>query len=542
MPAAMGADAAPANMPEIKSPQNGERANIGDVASPRGSHMASSHVLREKTDGANGVRRTSGDELVLTSPERRVQSQVDASYAPLKGWEELENNIPGNGWTEVKSKGSVRSKVSAKKRMADDIAITEDTDTVSPTRQIPDTTKVSKLSPDKLIELTSAPDALPIQSLRSVVDSTPSKNRAASINISSARYVEDGFDPQSRANATQSELSPLTNDKHPLQPPLSRADKRSASERPAFGTRSTSTPLMKRKLSGNKMNGITPISIPKSRQSRNAFDSFHARDVGTDPRGLKPDDRLPSPFAHSIPLPPLSVPTHLQLEVSSSRPSPLYLYRAPEIDHPYEPTQIKLERLQNFLFLPPQLEQVLWFGTLACFDAWLYTFTILPIRFGKSLSMLGSSWARNLSAEISFISHFIYVGVGRMWKRRSAKPSHLPTEAMLRSEQTPEQSKTKRRVPSPAGRFTEETPSARYSQPNSSRARTSRTHRRTRSEPSKLLPVEKADILKGLLIIISCYILMYFDASMMYHNIRGQAAIKLYVIYNALEVGSPIFY
>jgi hypothetical protein len=40
----------------------------------------------------------------------------------------------------------------------------------------------------------------------------------------------------------------------------------------------------------------------------------------------------------------------------------------------------------------------------------------------------------------------------------------------------------------------------------------------------------------GALIIICSIVLMWFDASRMYHSIRGQAAIKLYVIYNVLEV------
>lgn len=34
---------------------------------------------------------------------------------------------------------------------------------------------------------------------------------------------------------------------------------------------------------------------------------------------------------------------------------------------------------------------------------------------------------------------------------------------------------------------------------------------------------------------------MWFDASRMYHSIRGQAAIKLYVIYNVLEVFNRLF-
>ena len=81
---------------------------------------------------------------------------------------------------------------------------------------------------------------------------------------------------------------------------------------------------------------------------------------------------------------PLSIPTYLQLELSSARPSPLYIYRTAASEFPYESSKVKFERLLNFLILPPQLEQVLYFGSLACLDAWLHTFTILPLRFFQS--------------------------------------------------------------------------------------------------------------------------------------------------------------
>jgi hypothetical protein len=66
-------------------------------------------------------------------------------------------------------------------------------------------------------------------------------------------------------------------------------------------------------------------------------------------------------------------------------------------------------------------------------------------------------------------------------------------------------------------------------------------HRRVKSQPSSLLSSHKADLLQGAVIICSCIILMKFDASRMYHSIRGQAAIKLYVIYNVLEVRYMLF-
>lgn len=52
-----------------------------------------------------------------------------------------------------------------------------------------------------------------------------------------------------------------------------------------------------------------------------------------------------------------------------------------------------------------------------------------------------------------------------------------------------------------------------------------------------LPPSQKADLLRGLLLIISLLILNPLtDASKIYHAIRGQDTIKLYVIFNALEV------
>jgi hypothetical protein len=45
------------------------------------------------------------------------------------------------------------------------------------------------------------------------------------------------------------------------------------------------------------------------------------------------------------------------------------------------------------------------------------------------------------------------------------------------------------------------------------------------------------DLLRGLIITLCVMGLTYVDASIVYHYIRGQAIIKLYVIFNVLEVG-----
>ncbi|KAG5341035.1 hypothetical protein C0989_012031 [Termitomyces sp. Mn162] len=62
-----------------------------------------------------------------------------------------------------------------------------------------------------------------------------------------------------------------------------------------------------------------------------------------------------------------------------------------------------------------------------------------------------------------------------------------------------------------------------------------------RSKPPPLPPSQKADILRTLLLVISVLILVPLtDASKIYHTIRGQDTIKLYVIFNALEIGDRL--
>lgn len=57
-----------------------------------------------------------------------------------------------------------------------------------------------------------------------------------------------------------------------------------------------------------------------------------------------------------------------------------------------------------------------------------------------------------------------------------------------------------------------------------------------------LPPSQKADILRPLLILLSiCILVPLTDVSKIYHSIRGQDTIKLYVIFNALEVSDVVF-
>ena len=56
-----------------------------------------------------------------------------------------------------------------------------------------------------------------------------------------------------------------------------------------------------------------------------------------------------------------------------------------------------------------------------------------------------------------------------------------------------------------------------------------------------LYPGEIIDLLKGLLIAICVLVFSYIDTSMMYHLIKSQSVIKLYIIFNMLEVGDRLF-
>ncbi|XP_032881738.1 transmembrane anterior posterior transformation protein 1 homolog [Amblyraja radiata] len=115
------------------------------------------------------------------------------------------------------------------------------------------------------------------------------------------------------------------------------------------------------------------------------------------------------------------------------------------------------ERVYTCLRIPRELEKLMFFGFFLCLDAFLYLFTLLPLRV--------------LLALMRFIT--------------------LPC-CGLRD-----------------GRL--------------------------------LQPAQVCDILKSVIMVI-CFIMMhYVDYSMMYHLIRGQSVIKLYIIYNMLEVADRLF-
>lgn len=56
-----------------------------------------------------------------------------------------------------------------------------------------------------------------------------------------------------------------------------------------------------------------------------------------------------------------------------------------------------------------------------------------------------------------------------------------------------------------------------------------------------LNPAETCDLLKGFILVFSFYVLGYLDFSMVYHLIKSQSVIKLYIFFNMLEVADKLF-
>ncbi|KAM9513885.1 transmembrane anterior posterior transformation protein 1 homolog isoform 1-T1 [Salvelinus alpinus] len=137
------------------------------------------------------------------------------------------------------------------------------------------------------------------------------------------------------------------------------------------------------------------------------------------------------------------------------------------------------ERVYTCMRIPRELEKLMIFGFFLCLDAFLYVFTLLPLRVLLALLHLFTLPCCGLRS-LSSLAFF-------------------PCRANV----------------------------CPYC---------------NRSSGSLLLqPAQVCDILKGLIMVL-CYSMMhYVDYSMMYHLIRGQSVIKLYIIYNMLEVADRLF-
>lgn len=431
---------------------------------------------------------------------------------------------------------------------------------------------IRRLSASKIQELAASPDSLPVAAL-------PEQPLSASVVetnhwSSMASQLPNPMPSHRTFDKVESSRSEAFGDAPP--------SKTLRSERPAGSARTLTAPTYNRKsVSQNaaptfssRRNSIqpTPRPVPLNLESGSNFPpqdgpKSHAsesqgRHEARDSREQR-DPRAPSPMPPSFPIPPLSAPTFLQLELAAQRPSPLYVYHSYGGDIPYESSAVKFERLKNFLLLPPLLERTLMIGALACLDAWLWTLTILPMRFFLAVKILAGWWGYVVAKEVRWLIGFVWEGIGRMWARGrgrrivsrrqsldSAKSSEAPSRSPSRAREPlkelsangastghsgPESGDAMRR--SESGRSKGGPNGLTFPATPKPRVRTGPFHhKRTKSTPSDLSSFHKADILQFAVIVLSSMLLTQLDASRMYHFIRAQSAVKLYVIYNLVEV------
>ncbi|KAK7418459.1 hypothetical protein QQX98_003951 [Neonectria punicea] len=434
---------------------------------------------------------------------------------------------------------------------------------------------VRRLSVSEMQRLTNAPDSLPV---------APAPQRRSIDQEFVARFADQ------REAIRQSILRhpdlAHQSDSLQLQPNGLAIEARAATafslretqRRPSPAPRTVSTPPTSRALASDGSASAVPLTRRYSSfHSMNRPPLLHLNIDGpgatspTRPSRSNPASAIPgpqteaaatplshrpsvsSPLPPIIPLPPMSLPTHLQLELAAQRPSPLYIHQSQAYDNPYESNAVKFERLKNVLLLPPYLERTLNFGALACLDAWLYNFTILPVRFFLALAILIRWWGYVIVKEVKFLVDFVWYGLGRLWRRGRTPRPPQPGDDQSEDERSRSDSRPRGLSTSSA---TSQNGSAeyrananangntngRFKAPGQARAARPGVfrHKRTKSMPSNLSTFHKADLLQGLVIVCSSMALMTLDASRMYHFIRAQSAIKLYVIYNILEVGDRL--
>ncbi|KAK9440585.1 DUF747 domain-containing protein [Metarhizium brunneum] len=444
---------------------------------------------------------------------------------------------------------------------------------------------VQRLTAAEVQELTSSPDSLPIAPApeRHSIDQEMAAKTAEQREMLRQRFQSRSPDPrrldtlqtngaaaESYAGAgyaglwhvregAQRQCSPRT----VSTPPTSRAQQ--------YVLDTGSQPTSPRRYSYNPLPRPTPLNLNGEAANGSLNGHVLSPAIATSPAAINAQQASPaapsqgytspsppSPIPSMIPLPPMSLPTHLQLELAAQRPSPLYIHQSYLNDIPYESYAAKLERLKNVLLLPPYLERTLYFGALACLDAWLYTFTILPIRFFIASGVLIKWWGYVVSKEARWMLGYVRDGLGRLWERgrtnQSRRPSDVSDRDRSRSRSRVREllnddggvsapglrdrshhTKTDLHVDGNEGPKSP-LPSKRHPVPQLGTFR----HKRTKSIPSSLSAFHKADLLQGAVIICSSFALMTLDASRMYHFIRAQSAIKLYVIYNILEVGDRL--
>jgi hypothetical protein len=131
------------------------------------------------------------------------------------------------------------------------------------------------------------------------------------------------------------------------------------------------------------------------------------------------------------------------------------------------------EHVDNFLNVPLQLEKLIFFGFFVALDSFLYAITYLPVRMVLAVIVL-------LDECCGWLTH------------------HRPLDLLA---------PPKKPTASPRSRFVFEFPTTR-----------------------------QYDLMRGLLLVIGCFVLSLVNMSRVYHYIRMQNTIKLYVLTAMMEV------
>lgn len=524
----------PSKYSGLNSLESGTRSR--KVSPPTVTHLPSPMLTPSDPPARSATESRVARERAVSSPTKGVPTPDPSSDSQSDGGHSKEPKSP-----ERSGPGPALVSVSVAKSRSRSSTKTSNSD------------GVRRLSASKIQELTAAPESLPVAAIPARKASDPPVNPA---NVETSRQPSVTAQPLA-AQSSQSELRDLERREDGVNPRAKHDG------RPTVSSRTLSTPPMNRRKStsqppnqpsSNRRNSFHPIPRPPplDLEGRNNHPSTNNTAIKARNEVAQPD--LPSPIPPTIPLPPMSIPTLLQLELAGQRPSPLYIHHSYSSDLPYESNAIKFERLKNFLLLPWFLERAMSFGALACFDAWLWTFTVLPMRFCIATSVLARWWAHVIGQEIRWLVGFVWYGLGRMWQRGRRGRSVSEAGSHGSRSVSRSQSRTRETVNGSGGRSAavpsvSVDSSARRNEnlrPHSSSAKASTRpagvfrHRRTKSSPSNLTSFHKADLLQGAIIICSSIALMNLDASRMYHFIRAQSAIKLYAIYNLLEVGDRL--
>lgn len=131
------------------------------------------------------------------------------------------------------------------------------------------------------------------------------------------------------------------------------------------------------------------------------------------------------------------------------------------------------QKFYNFLKVPYEFERFMFHAYIQIIDAFLFVFTLLPIRFILSCwFMVTRSFMKILSSFFLYQDH----------PKISETPSKISRPRII------------------------------------------------------LQPAEICDLLKGIILIFATVLISYVDTSILYHMIKSQSVIKLYIFFNMLEV------